>query len=219
LACLSAAGIPASLHDLGTDGQKVIFEPDQWVINRDLTGQVTVSYTNDTTVMTADQETVWLEPEGPLLVIDGQDHTANYTTCLSQAGYTTSETSPTTPQNPDQTNTVAEASTKWATCARKNGHLDITDPEPTSPGGLPEVVIPATITTSELAKLLKTCPPYDAAAFQKTKDAWAKGDTSYQAPAFPNLTVSPSDGTNKGEQTRIELLELINQTQAQALNQ
>ncbi|MDR0417109.1 MAG: hypothetical protein LBH76_07335 [Propionibacteriaceae bacterium] len=44
LACLAAAAVPASLRDLGAEGQQVVFEPAEYVVNRNAAGQVVASY-------------------------------------------------------------------------------------------------------------------------------------------------------------------------------
>jgi hypothetical protein len=111
---------------------------------------------------------------------------------------------------------VLKVSAAWARCARDNGWPDIADPAERA-GSLPEVVIPVTIASGQLDALLTACPPFDAAAFRAAQKAWAEGDTSSPAPAFPNLTVSPSDGSAAGEAARVQLLEQINQAQAEAI--
>jgi hypothetical protein len=95
-----------------------VFEPDRWVVNRDLDGQVAVSYTDDTAELTPDGEAAWLKPAGQVLVIDGQNHTASYTACLNQAGYTTGTPSPRPVPDAGQIDAVADASATWAACAR-----------------------------------------------------------------------------------------------------
>ncbi len=62
LNCLSSADIPASVRDLGAEGKQIVFEPEKWVINRDLAGNVIASYTEGSTELTAEEEAKHLEP-------------------------------------------------------------------------------------------------------------------------------------------------------------
>ncbi|MDR1432486.1 MAG: hypothetical protein LBI99_10265 [Propionibacteriaceae bacterium] len=214
LACLTLNDISASIR--GADGEALVFEPVQWVVNRDQDGAVVVSYVEGTEELGSRQESSLLAPAGPVLVIDGQDHTIAYRACLEQSGHIGSATGGVYPANTDQLDALRQATVSWARCARHNGWADIADPAQTTATELPEAVIPSTITAGELDGLLRACPPFDADALAKARQAWEEGDANHQAPAFPNIAISPSDGTQKGEREREKLLDQLNQAQAAA---
>lgn len=197
LACLAANNIPASLHDLGDQGKQIIFDPHHYVINRDPTGHVVVSYTTNTAPLDPAEEARSLQPAGSLLIIDGKDYTNAYRACLAQTA--------TTPQPiPAPTRQVTDATTAWAACAQQHGWPDIATLAPTQPGALPEAVIPTTITPQQFSRLLSDCPPLDTTGAQ---------------PVFPTITIAASDGTQTDENKRATLQTQLNQAMTKALQQ
>ncbi|MDR0626234.1 MAG: hypothetical protein LBG11_03075 [Bifidobacteriaceae bacterium] len=59
---------------------------------------------------------------------------------------------------------IAESGTLWAACARENGYPQVKDPAPPVADGwvtMPLVVLPGTITATDLRALLTECPNFD----------------------------------------------------------
>ncbi|MDR2566369.1 MAG: hypothetical protein LBC97_10025 [Bifidobacteriaceae bacterium] len=219
LACLAGEGIPASVRELADGARALVFEPTKWVVNRDQGGQVTISYVQGVEALAPAEESAYLEGDGPVLVLDGEDFTEAYAACLGQAGYTDDTPAPAGSASADagQVAQVGEATDEWAACARDKGEIAVEVVPAGTDHPLAEAVIPVTLTMDQLNALLNVCPPFDQAAFAEAKAAWAAGDTAHPAPAFPNITVSPGDGTEAGESARAALLDRINEAQGNAL--
>ena len=104
----------------------------------------------------------------PYLVIGETDHTAVFTQCLTQTGYVEQVwRGETQAEELERKMPIAESGTRWAACARENGYPQVKDPDPPVPDGwvtMPLVVLPGTITATDLRALLAQCPNFDLEA-------------------------------------------------------
>ncbi|MDR0594361.1 MAG: hypothetical protein LBG60_14150, partial [Bifidobacteriaceae bacterium] len=103
------------------------------------------------------------DPEARYLIVGTTDQTEPYFECLDRTGYEPSTYSGDPADELKAKQRVAQATVKWAECARQNGYPDLKDPDAPTTGddSWPAAVLPGDITTAELNRLLDSCPNYD----------------------------------------------------------
>lgn len=185
--CLATKSIPVTVHQISETEQELLFDPVSYAIYRLPNGKIIRTYAPDTEPLPESAIERHMSVEGPVLILDGEDRSYDYRTCLVASQVVEVD---------KETQRSIDASTKWARCARENGWPDIKDPGKPKTNQIPQAIIPSTMTINELEKLLTDCPPLD-----KTVDP----------PARPYITVSSSDGTDAGEAARSALLVRINE--------
>ncbi|MDR1187920.1 MAG: hypothetical protein LBK95_10775 [Bifidobacteriaceae bacterium] len=122
----------------------------------------------------------------PFLIIASTDYTPELVECLDQTGYSNPVIPPIDPaEELAQKQLRAEASARWAQCARDNGFPTTKDPAaPKADQFLsePAALLPVNITETQLRVLFETCSPLDTEA-QAAQDAAKNelGDNATQA--------------------------------------
>ncbi|MDR1295463.1 MAG: hypothetical protein LBK59_11040 [Bifidobacteriaceae bacterium] len=169
VACLLDAGIPAQIGEYGfgivglefdQEGHHYVYRAPggSWNSGEDLDGLG---------ISLARLEELASREGDYLLVVDGVDQTDIFETCLTDNGYRE-------PPNPEQdpeyvaeqmayARATADASDRWAACAREHGYPDLADVErPTDidTGLLRAVLLPVDMAENQMATLLEDCPLY-----------------------------------------------------------
>lgn len=104
----------------------------------------------------------------PALIVDGEDRSAAFATCVGSSGYSLARaTHDETPPIPaDEMQAQVDANNRWAACVRENGFPDVQDTSvPSDPGQyvwFPRVTLPLSMTTDQLRMLLTQCPIFDS---------------------------------------------------------
>lgn len=101
--------------------------------------------------------------QSPKMMIDGIDHTDQFVGCVDQTGYDESLIDQLILMDPASVATQVQVNNQWAACARANGWPFIKDTFAPKPGEntYPMVLLPETITESQLRQLLDACPNFD----------------------------------------------------------
>lgn len=127
------------------------------------------------TELNAQATVVSLFYDPPVLIIDGADHSRQYTSCLDASGYTRAviaemveqhgipqaeqaDSAP-LPSDTSWTEAQTQANNQWAECARRNGLAaqgSITDL-----ASRPQVTIPSSTSEDQLRQVLSACPDFD----------------------------------------------------------
>jgi hypothetical protein len=119
-------------------------------------------------------------PENPKYLVVGEtDYTDALVKCLDESGYEEPVYRMDPADELKQKQQQAEASTRWARCARDNGFADVKDPDaPTADEGQtwPMALLPTTITELELRELLDKCPSFDIEAHRAWDQAMESMD-------------------------------------------
>jgi hypothetical protein len=118
------------------------------------------------------------------LVVDGKDFTAPLLRCLDNTGYLPSFPGMNPAEEMREKTQRAAAGVDWASCARDQGFLSISDPaSPVADGyrTMPDVGIPDTLSEEQLRQLLESCPEVGAEqlARQRAADVATMTDAEY----------------------------------------
>ena len=121
--------------------------------------------------------------QGPILVIDGVDHSQAYAHCLDTAGYTAEAARYRSEEAAEYETALVQAgfdgseeqfsaweftNDQWAACARDQGWLVLESADP-----LPEMDVLSSTTAYQLRALLEVCPNFDADK-ARSVDQWAQ---------------------------------------------
>ncbi|MDR2896961.1 MAG: hypothetical protein LBV30_10000 [Propionibacteriaceae bacterium] len=131
--------------------------------------------------LSADDQTKldeWYETshDGPTLLINWVDKSADFTACLDQSGYDDQAAAAIDNPPPDPEAVQAQVTTnnRWAACARENGLPKLEDsaiPTGIEAGGSPHVTVPYDSSPELLRQALAACPAFNAEK-QEQLDDW-----------------------------------------------
>jgi hypothetical protein len=197
-ACLTAAGLPATLRD-DWDGQLSVGFTDPgylWRPDEQRAG-VAAGGTGppDAATLTSFEDAVAIfesHPDMWGLVLGGADRSEDYDACMTESGYADPESEPVDPTAElTSKQRTAEASNRWAACARENGHPEIRDVAAVADGWKtsPSVLVPPTIGESGLRAPMEACPQFDRQAHEDYQERLAAGDPDAVMPVNPEIGV------------------------------
>jgi hypothetical protein len=190
--CLQESGVPALL-DPWPDGQAgIAFDPpeDLWTMCREDDGMCSLGgglalgpevreAAEKAHLAAAEPYNAMVAKMPPeqlgvgYLIVGVTDYTEPYKLCLSDSSYTP----PRTPADPaaeiESELARAEASNRWADCARQNGLPSLKDADPPKADNYetsPVVVLPHDMSKDLLESVVRQCEPFDRQAREKGDD-------------------------------------------------
>jgi hypothetical protein len=148
--------------------------------------------------------------EQDFLIVGEADHSDTWRKCLEASGYLEPVWQVDPAAELKFERRLAQAGTEWATCAREHGYPKIADPHgAVADNGQtePTVLIPASMTVTELKSLLQACPNYDIEAHRAAVEALASnqggGDLGDMESIDPPISVDgdcyQADGVTPAE--------------------
>jgi hypothetical protein len=179
----------------------------------------------------------------PYLIVGQNDHTDLLNRCLESSAFTEPVFGVDPDQEIKQKQLDAEATLRWAECARAHGYPNLADPPPVKADNWrtePAVALPADITEAALRELLASCPAFDLAARQALDDAVAALDPDrgqedvlaiydahpmgdpvigFDAPGFDRRDAERRGDLEQSEWDRLERLMLVLHEEIVAYNQ
>jgi hypothetical protein len=182
--CLTNAGVPAQL-DIQSDGRahvSFVFDGYGSLAFRNAEGSVELNGVDPSTWEAFVDE----HPDGPLLLLNGDDRSQDYSGCLSSSGYVEPSFTLDPATELAEKQRRAEVTNAWVACARQHGFPSLSDAGPIIADGeetMPTVTLPADTTVDQLRLLLDSCPNFDAT---KAAEALAKGE----AVLSPSISVA-----------------------------
>jgi hypothetical protein len=177
--CLTRAGLPAVLKDM-PGGEVWVGWADDLEVHIQFADDSSEHYypTNRGPDSSFDGEAFWREGRGrDRLLIDGVEHSEEFSKCLAQSGYKK-------PPQPEEDPADAarllgealEATNDWIACVREEGLVNIDDAS--SPDDLP-VELPLSLSEDGLRDLIEVCPVLDQERVSQIWDEMsAEGDSA-----------------------------------------
>jgi hypothetical protein len=200
LACLTDADLPAAAST-EIDGQLFIYWREDVPLMARWPGE------SGNMAQNVPAGTNWPLPDddGPALIVNGVDRTADLRRCLASSGYTEPVVDEVlVAQTQDRMNRLMAGETNdFLACARENGYPTLPDVSapPVEPGGDPidsapqAAILPLSMTVDDLRALLEACRPYDPAIDRPIWDGHGAAN-----PILPALAIeSPPGGIGDGK--------------------
>jgi hypothetical protein len=169
-ACLTDAGLPATLTPVSDDEAEVGWSMDEHVVLGSAPGlgpwwgappgkDLPESEVNEFVESVFYKDEV-REDYNFALMIDGVDRTADLERCTEESDYTRPEYALDPSEMAAMTRAQADATNEWVACARENGYPALKDVTPTDEGVEP-VRLPFSTTEEAFRTLLAACPNWD----------------------------------------------------------
>jgi hypothetical protein len=121
----------------------------------------------------------------PQLIVDGVDYSNGYGKCLAASSYVEPVSVRDPGREAEVKQGVAEASNKWASCARNNGFSAVRDaPTPVIDDyqTYPVVLLPASVTLDQIESLARSCPVLEQTEADRLLEAATAGEAVERDP-------------------------------------
>ncbi|MDR0593156.1 MAG: hypothetical protein LBG60_07880 [Bifidobacteriaceae bacterium] len=136
------------------------------------------------------------------LEVDGADYSDEFANCVEISGYVPPSGVTDTREELVAKQALAEVTNNWLACARDNGYPDWADVKAVKADGWltsPEAVIPLSMSTDELTRLLAACPNFDEETAERLEDPEFNWNSDFVA--HPAVSVEPPAPPPDGGQT------------------
>ncbi|MCL2785233.1 MAG: hypothetical protein FWD55_07345 [Propionibacteriaceae bacterium] len=191
--CMFDAGLPVELTP-NSEGILAIvkFTGDHTILIRGAEGGYFIPSSKFSYEMTEEMRQTmddFFASSEPGLMIDGEDYTGVYGRCLRDSGYDETDAFGSVQMDPVRVTRQVEANDAWAACARRNDWPEIYDSSESDSqefGDWPVILIPLSITPSQLRQLLSACPNFDPAKQGEIDQWWRDHPT---ATSFPETYI------------------------------